>query len=214
MKVRSTLTVAILVALGSATAVSAQAKKTPSKSTTMHFVVAPTGNEARYKVREQLAGFDLPNEVVGTTRDVTGRFVVEPDGKVVRDSSRIIVKLTGLKSDKTRRDKYLQSHTLDTEKFPQVELVPVNFAGINAPIPAGTSRTFSLVGDLTVKGVTHPTTWRVTARNEGNNIVGTAATMFTFKDFSLDQPRVPVVLSVEDTIKLEYDFRFAPDTIR
>ena len=42
-------------------------------------------------------------------------------------------------------------------------------------------------------------------------VVGTAATAFTFKDFGLEQPRVPVVLSVADTIRLEYDFRLMPD---
>jgi hypothetical protein len=95
-------------------------------------------------------------------------------------------------------------------KFPQVELVPVTFDGINAPLP-GTPKTFTLVGDLTVHGVTHPTTWQVTAHSDGNDIVGTAVTSFTFKDFSLEQPRVPVVLSVADSIKLEYDFRFASE---
>jgi len=39
-------------------------------------------------------------------------------------------------------------------------------------------------------------------------------TAFTFKDFELVQPRVPVVLSVADTIKLEYDFRFATESAR
>ena len=43
-------------------------------------------------------------------------------------------------------------------------------------------------------------------------VVGTATTSFTFKDFGIPQPRVPVVLSVADTIRLEYDFRFVPDT--
>jgi hypothetical protein len=52
----------------------------------------------------------------------------------------------------------------------------------------------------------------VTARGEGKDVVGTAATAFTFKDFGLEQPRVPVVLSVADTIRLEYDFHFVPDT--
>jgi hypothetical protein len=37
-------------------------------------------------------------------------------------------------------------------------------------------------------------------------MTGKAATAFTFKDFSIDQPRVPVVLSVAETIKLELDF--------
>jgi hypothetical protein len=33
------------------------------------------------------------------------------------------------------------------------------------------------------------------------------STAFTFDDFQLNQPRVPIVLSVADTIRLEYDFR-------
>ena len=33
------------------------------------YVVAPTGNEARYRVREQLVGFDLPNDRCGRVRE-------------------------------------------------------------------------------------------------------------------------------------------------
>jgi polyisoprenoid-binding protein YceI len=173
------------------------------------YVVAPAGNEARYRVREQLAGFDLPNDAVGATKDITGRIVVGPDGKVVKDSSRVVVQVTSLKSDKTRRDGFLQRRTLETSKYPQVELVPTAIEGLLAPIPPGTSKTFSVVGDLTVHGVTRPTTWHVTARAEGQDVVGSATTAFTFRDFGLEQPRVPVVLSVADTIKLEYDFHLA-----
>jgi hypothetical protein len=66
------------------------------------------------------------------------------------------------------------------------------------------------VGDLTVHGATHPTEWSVVAHADGMDIVGMATTAFTFKDMGLEQPKVPVVLSVADTIKLEYDFRFTP----
>jgi polyisoprenoid-binding protein YceI len=206
---RLTLSVALL----SANAVFAQSKPAGSKTKTthLHFTIAATGNEARYRVREQLAGFDLPNDAVGVTKDIRGRITVGSDGKIVRDSSKIVVLLAGLKSDKTRRDGFLQRSTLETSKFPQVELVPVSFDGISAPLASGGSKTFALVGDLTVHGVTHPTTWQVTAHADGTDIVGTAVTAFTFKDFELVQPRVPVVLSVADTIKLEYDFRFAPE---
>jgi len=188
--------------------------KSAAKPVRLRYVVAPAGNEARYRVREQLAGFDLPNDAVGVTHDITGRLVVESDGKVVKDSSRIVVRLTNLKSDKSRRDGFLQRRTLETEKYPQVELVPTTFDGLAAPIAAGATKTFSLVGDLTVHGVTRPTMWQVTARADGKDVVGTATTAFTFKDVGLEQPRVPVVLSVADTIKLEYDFRFTPDTLR
>lgn len=184
------------------------------RATRIRYIVAPTGNEARYRVREQLAGFDLPNDAIGVTKDITGRLVVESNGRVVTDSSRIVVKVATLKSDKTRRDGYLQRRTLETEKYPDVILVPMTFQGISEPIPAGTSRTFTLMGNLTIRGVPHPTSWQVTARAEGRDVVGTATTAFTFKDVGLEQPKVPIVLSVADTVKLEYDFRFMPDTAK
>lgn len=188
--------------------------KSPAKSDNQRFIVAPTGNEARYRVREQLAGFDLPRDAVGATKDVTGQIVIGPDGKVARTGSKVTIDLSTLKSDQGRRDNYLRTRTLETSKYPKAELVPVALEGLLMPIAPGSSQTFSVKGDLTVHGVTHPTTWQVTARGEGNDVVGTASTAFTFKDFGLDQPRVPVVLSVADTIRLEYDFHFVPDTAR
>jgi len=200
-----------LVALIVATEVSAQAPHpAASKSMRLKYTVAPIGNEARYRVREQLAGRDLPNDAIGTTKEITGRVVFGADGHVLKDSSRIVVGLSTLQSDQKRRDNYLRTHTLETEKFPQVELVPVQFDGLAGPLSPGESKSFSMIGDLTVRGVTHPTTWQVTARTQGNDIVGTASTMFTFKDFAIDQPKVSVVLGVADTIKLEYDFHFTP----
>jgi polyisoprenoid-binding protein YceI len=201
---------AIAAAVGSA---SGQAKS-PSKTESVRYVVAPAGNEARYRVREQLACFDLPKDAIGATKNVTGRVVIGADGKVVKDSSKVTIQLSDLKSDQGRRDNYLRRSTLETEKFPNAELVPVALEGLLMPIEPGSSQTFVVRGNLTVHGVTRPTTWQVTARGEGKDVVGTAATAFTFKDFALEQPRVPVVLSVADTIRLEYDFRFVPDTAR
>ncbi len=194
---------------------SAQAKSAPSTSPpAQSYIVAPDGNEARYRVREQLAGFDLPKDAIGATKAITGRIVIGPDGKVVKEGSKVIIELSSLKSDQARRDNYLRRSTLETSTYPQAEMVPIALEGLLMPIAPGSSQTFSVRGDLTVHGATHPTTWQVTARGEGNGIVGTAATAFTFKDFGLEQPRVPVVLSVADTIRLEYDFRLVPDTAK
>ena len=200
----------VIASAAAVTTASGQAKA-PAKAEVVRYVVAPTGNEARYRVREQLAGFDLPKDAVGATKAVTGQIVVGADGKVVKDSSKFVVKLSEMKSDQTRRDNFLRRSTLETTTFPDAELVPVALEGLLLPIQPGSSQTFSIRGDLTVRGVTRPTTWQVTARAEGSDVVGTAATAFTFKDFNLEQPRVPVVLSVADTIRLEYDFRLVPD---
>ena len=188
--------------------------KTPAKNAAaakpaapIRFIIGPAGNEARYRVREQLMGANLPNDAIGVTKTITGTILAYPDGRIVKDSSKIVIHLDSLKSDKDRRDGFLRRRTLETEKFPTVELIPTEIRGFNGSIPASGAVNFQLLGDLVLKGVPHPTVWNVTARAEGTDVAGTATTAFTFKDVGLDQPKVPVVLSVADTIKLEYDFR-------
>ncbi len=61
--------------------------------------------------------------------------------------------------------------------------------------------------NLTVHGVTRPTKWIVSADFTDSVTTGNASTKFTFSDFGLTQPRVPIVLSIADTIGLEYEFK-------
>lgn len=173
---------------------------------TVRFEVAPTGNEVRYRVTEQLAGFDLPNDAVGKTSAVSGAVVLDSAGRVVAADSRITATVTGLASDRSRRDGYVRSRILQTDSFPTVTLRPTAIHGLPWPLPASGTATFSLTGALTIKGMTRPSDWNVIAVFRGDTVSGTAATTFTFADFGLNQPRVPIVLSVGDTIRLEYDF--------
>jgi polyisoprenoid-binding protein YceI len=170
------------------------------------FVTAPEGNSARYRVREQLVGFDLPNDAVGTTNGLTGTLIILSDGKV-SPSSKFVVDVKPLKSDKDRRDGFVQNRLLETAKYPTVDLA-VTAVGIEKyPLPASGPLNFLLHGNLTVRGVTKPTVWRVTAQVDKGTVTGTAATAFTFEEFGITKPKVPIVLSVADTIKLEYDFK-------
>ena len=188
-------------------ALAAPAEPGAHSAGSVRFVVAPENNEARYFVREQLAHINFPSDAVGVTDSVTGSFAIDDKGKVIPAESKFVVGLRGLKSDRSMRDGFLQRRTLETEKYPTVELVPTEIRGFSGKIPASGEVTFQLLGDLTVHGVTRPTVWNVKARQEGQDFVGNATTAFTFKDINLDQPKVPVVLSVADTIKLEYDFK-------
>jgi len=176
----------------------------------LQLVVTPEGNEVRYRIREQLVGVDLPNDAIGVTQDVSGGITFDAAGNVVPSASRFEVNVATLKSDKDRRDGYVRGRILETTENPTVVLSPTALRGLTFPLPTSGTRSFTLVGDLTVRGVTKPTTWQVSAKFDGAKVSGTAATAFTFTEFGLSQPRVPVVLSVSDTIKLEYDFSLAP----
>jgi len=176
----------------------------------VRFELAGSGNEARYRVKEQLAGVDLPGEAVGATSAITGAVVLSSRGAVVPGASSFTVDITGLKSDSTRRDGYIQRNTLQTAQYPKVELAIKEVRGLTYPLPASGELKFELIGDLTVHGVTKPSTWQVTAVPRDGGLAGTATTSFAFGDFGLTKPRVMSVLSVDDTIRLEYAFHLQP----
>lgn len=195
-----------------ATAAPEGARATDARAA-LHLVVGQGKNEARYRVRERLMGRDLDNDAVGVTSEVTGGIALDSAGAIIPSLSRFVVQTANFASDAARRDGYVRGRLLEATQHPTVTFVPTAVRGL--PAAAATSRaatlyTFQLVGDLTVKGVTRPATWSVTARRAGTGVTGSAATAFTFGDFGLTQPRVPVVLSVADTIRLEYDFTLAP----
>lgn len=177
----------------------------------LRLVLAPTGNEARYRVREQLANVAFPSDAVGATSSLTGAIALEEDGKVIRGESKIVVDLTTLKSNQERRDMFLQRRTLETAQYPTVELALTRLEGLPNPIPRSGPISFTAMGDLTIKGVTRPTTWAVTAEASDSGYTGTATTRFTFEEFGLTKPRLMLLLSVEDTIRLEYDFHLVPE---
>jgi polyisoprenoid-binding protein YceI len=70
-------------------------------------------------------------------------------------------------------------------------------------IPASGSATFTLVGQMTLHGVSKEQTWNVTATRQGSQLSGTATTSFKFGDYGVAAPRVSMVLSVVDDIRLE-----------
>jgi polyisoprenoid-binding protein YceI len=169
--------------------------------------IASEGNEVRYLVRERLVGRDRDNDAVGTTDAVSGSIGLAADGSIV-EGSLVRVDVSQLRSDEDRRDGYVRNRLLEADQYPTVEFRPREARGLAHPTPRTGSQSFELIGDLTVRGETRPSTWRVNAVFDDNQVTGNAATAFTFDDHGLTQPRVPVVLSVADTIRLEYDFNW------
>ncbi len=174
-------------------------------SDVVRFVLVSEKSQARYRVREQLANLSLPNDAIGSTRQFTGTMVIKPDGTLVSSESRFVVNLGTLQSDQSRRDNYLRQNVLQTDQYPTAVFVPTQVTGLPSPLPQSGPVSFKLTGDLTIRNVTKPVTWDVTNQVQGDLVTGQATTSFKFDYFGLTQPRVPVVLSVEDNIKLELD---------
>lgn len=194
-------------ATGAAPAVAATAPaNVPVSGDQLRFVVIPESSQARYRVREQLANRDLPSDAIGTTNLISGTMIVDKNGNLVPGGSQFVIDVTALRSDSSRRDGFLANNIMQTGRFPNVTFVPTAIKGLPSPLPASGEGTLEMTGDLTIRDVTKPATWAITLRRDGETLTGQATTSFTFADYNIPQPRVPILLSLQDLIKLEFDF--------
>ena len=164
------------------------------------------GSRAEYRVREQLARLNLPNDAVGTTEALTGAIVIRPDGSFAPDS-KLTVDLRTLKTDEARRDAFLRENTLHTDRFPLTEFVPRRHKGLPTPLPSSGTAKFQLIGDMTLHGSSSEQSWDVEASFAGDLVTAKAMTRFTFAKFGLSEPKVMGLLSVVDDIRLELNIR-------
>jgi polyisoprenoid-binding protein YceI len=166
------------------------------------------GTKARYRVNEQLAGISFPSDAVGTTEAVSGSLVVNPDG-TFGAASKFTVDLKTIKSDQSMRDGYVQNNTLETAKYPTLDLVPKSAKGLPVPFPSGMGAQagFQLVTAMTLHGVTKEITWNVVATFTNASVSGRATTTFDFATFNITKPSLARLLSVDDKIHLEIEFQ-------
>ena len=167
------------------------------------------GSEALYRINEQLANRNLPNDAIGTTEDIDGQIVFSTDGTVDAEQSKITVNVRTLQSDSDRRDRYIRGRSLESDDFPNVEIVVQDVQGLPWPLPASGQVAFQMSGDLTIRDQTRLVTWDVTANFDGGEIEGLAMTEVTFEQFAITKPSVAFVLSVADEIGLEFEFKAA-----
>ena len=106
----------------------------------------------------------------------------------------------------SRRDNFIKRNTLNVAQYPTAVFVPTAVKGLPSPLPTSGDVSFQITGDLTIHGVTKPTTWQVTGKIAGQDLTGTATTNTTFEQFGMTPPRVAIVLSVDDNIGLAIDF--------
>ena len=160
-------------------------------------------SKATIRVREQLVGVSLPSDAVLTATGAKGSFTLNTDGTFA-PGSKITFDLTTLSSDERDRDNFIKRDTLRVSQFPTAEFVPTKTSGLTVPLATSGTFTFTLTGNMTIKGQTHEVTFDVTAKRDGGDLTATATAnpSWKFGDFGMTAPSVPFrVLSVTDEIR-------------
>ena len=164
-------------------------------------------SKATIRVREQLVGVSLPSDAVLSATGAKGTFDLRSDGTFT-SGSKITFELSTLSSDERDRDNFIKNDTLQVRQFPTAEFVPTKTSGLTLPLPANGTFTFTLTGNMTIKGKTKEVTFDVTAKRDGSDLTATATAnpSWKFGDFGMTAPSVPLrVLSVTDEIRATVD---------
>jgi polyisoprenoid-binding protein YceI len=170
--------------------------------------IVPEESAARYRVEEELASVGA-TEAVGQTQAIIGQVAFGEDGLPL-PCSRFDVDLRTLQSDEAKRDNFLYNNTLEAETYPLATFVLRAIEGVEGPLPEGEEVTLGLIGDLTLHGVTKMVAWEANVTVDDGGLTGSAATEFEMPDFAIEPPSVPVVLSLDETVRLEVDLLARP----
>lgn len=169
---------------------------------TTDYAIVSEESAVRYRAQEELRGVGA-TEAVGETNAFIGNIYFDEAGLPLV-CSRWDADLRQLTSDESRRDNYLYNNTLETETYPLATFILTSVEGLDQPL-GSEDVTFTLIGDLTLHGVTKAISWTATAKIEGETLTGSAQTTFDMEDFNITPPTVGPVISLEETVVLEAD---------
>jgi polyisoprenoid-binding protein YceI len=158
-----------------------------------------------YRITEQLAFLNSPNEAVGRSSAVTG--TMEVAGDTVKEV-RIEADLTRLTSDESRRDNAIRERGLESARFPTatLELVePIRLA--STPVQGQEVRGQGK-GRLTVHGVTREVDLDLTGRWSGSTIQVVGQLPVKMTDYQIEPPRFGPVVSIEDRLAVDFNLVF------
>jgi polyisoprenoid-binding protein YceI len=170
-----------------------------------------TGTEAGYRVRERLAQFDAETDAIGRTTDVTGSITLTSDGSAATlTEGSITVDTTTITSNEDRRDNRLRSQGLETDAFPTATFTLTKPVEIPAAALAGTATDVTLVGDLTLHGVTKSVRIPAQAKLADGTVQVLGSISFPLSDYGVVAPNIGgFIISIADEGALEFVAVFA-----
>jgi polyisoprenoid-binding protein YceI len=155
-------------------------------------------SEFGYRVEEVL--FGVNTTAAGRGNEITGSMTI--DGTTVTEAS-FTVDVGSITSDETRRDNQFRGRIMAIDQFPEATFTltaPIDFGAVPAP---GEQITAAATGDLTLRGVTRPVTFDVTAEASDGRIGVLGTIPVLFADYEIPNPSTAGI-STEDNGLLEF----------
>ncbi len=162
---------------------------------------------AEFNIDEVLRGEDFT--VVGTTNQIAGDILVNPDDPASSEIGEILINARDLTTDADGRNRALRNFILrsSNDEFEFISFQPTAIENMPDQVTVGETFEFQVIGDLTIIDTTQEVTFDVTVTPlDETEIEGVAEAVILYQDFDITIPDVPFVASVEDEVTLRLDF--------
>ena len=176
------------------------------------FVVISAESKASYLADEEFFGGALDKlgiaaglaDVIGSTQEIEGQIQLNLDDlSAPLGENNFTVKMNTLTTDQNRRDTWIREDGPRFNDFPIASFNATAIEGAPGTYNDGDEVNFKLSGDLTVREVTKPATFDVSAKLVGDTLTGTATTRLLMSDFGIEPPSFANTLTVADEFGIE-----------
>ena len=179
------------------------------------YAIVPEESTASYIVDEEffqdaLAKYGINTglvDTIGSTQEIDGQLQLDLENLASPlGTNRFEVNLASLTSDQSLRDRWIRQNGPEFNQYPLAEFTATGVEGAPNSYTEGDEVQFKLVGDLTIREITQPVTFEVTASLEGDTITGVATAQLLLTDFGIDPPNFANTLAVEDKFEVKVEF--------
>lgn len=161
-----------------------------------------SGSQAGYRVNEVL--FGQSTTAVGRTNDVTGSMNIANNSVT---SVNVVVDMTTVTSDESRRDNQFNNRIMATDVFPTAKFVLTTPIALEE-IPAdGKVLTKQVTGTFTVRGTEKTVTFPIEAKRNGGLVSVSGSVDVNFDEWGIPNPSFGVA-ETEDHGKIEFLVNF------
>lgn len=178
--------------------ISAVTETLATSSDTVVYRITPEKSLVRFEIDETLRG--KPFTVVGTTTQIAGDIAIGSDSITL---GSVKVNARSFQTDDTRRDGAIARLILKSEDAANefISFKPSSFDPEGSNVD-GDTFTLVLGGDLTISGVTKPTSVTTVFKIGEAAIEGVFETVLKRSDFDLVIPSIPFVADVPDQFRV------------
>lgn len=171
------------------------------------YTISQELSQASFEIYEELAGD--PVDVLGVTDQVAGEVAIDLADLSATQVGVIQVNARTLATDSDRRNQAIRNRILNTDAYEFITFEPVAgpVAGLSGAAAVGDSFAFQIPGSLTIRDVSNPVTFEVTAEVVApGRIEGTAVAVVLRDDYGLVIPSVPSVANVGEEVTIAINF--------